>query len=252
MNFNFNENGLNIELVRITEEFAATHTEEEISAITSNFLNDRSNMKLIAIPHGDKTIIKFQGGAGIYYNYEDLDSAPFLISQKEANKIIQKNGLETIEKITKLFQQRNTKQAIRLLNKASAEGVHEACFMLAVTFYHGFYCKQSYKKAFEFFNKAAKNGSQKAYCEIARMYYFGEYVETNYNKAFQNYLIAADNGHPKGQFSVGVALIEGKPGNIPIDIERGLEYLQKSSDQGLMNATQYLQFNIQGDCHASA
>ena len=241
MNFNFNENGLNIELVKITEEFAAAHTEEEISAMTSNYLNARSNNKLIAIPYEDKTIIKFQGGAGIYSNYEDIDGAPFLISQKEANEIIQKNGLETIENVAKFFQQNSTKQAIQLLNKASDEGVHEASFMLAMLFYHGLRFKKSYKKAFEFFNKAAKNGSPKAYCEIAKMYYFGEYVETDYNQAFQNYLIAADNGHPEGQFSIGLALIKGQPGNIPLDITRGLQYLQKSADQGFIQAKMFLE-----------
>ena len=248
MNFNFNENGLNIELVKITEEFAAAHTEEEISAMTSDYLEAIGNKTVTLIQFEDKLIIKFKNGAAISYNYQKLNTVPYLISLEAANNIIQINNLLVMENLHKLIKQNKMEEALRILNKASDKGLKEACLLLGQSYHSGrMLHKQNNMKALEYFQKASIQGSAEAFCEIARMYFHGNGVAIDKKIGFENFLLAANMDHPDGKFYVGISFIHEGHGNNKKDIEKGLQYIQESAQQEHLGALNYLENFNRGD-----
>ncbi|MEA3383829.1 MAG: tetratricopeptide repeat protein [Campylobacterota bacterium] len=118
------------------------------------------------------------------------------------------------------------KDAIKLYNKASREGIDEASFQLGLIYYKGVGIKKDISKAMKYFKKASLYGHKKASYNVATIYGQKQYKEHNFTKAFDIYQELAKDGYGKAQDKVATYLLYGL--GIPKDYKLSVRWFEES------------------------
>ncbi len=114
----------------------------------------------------------------------------------------------------KAYGDKDYKEALKWLTKASEKGHTEAQFYLGSMYYHGQGMEQpNYKEALIWYGEAAKKGNDNALNDLAVMYDEGKGVEKNFRKADRLWLLAAQQGNATAirNFSLKSVLMSSKP-----------------------------------------
>jgi TPR repeat protein len=127
----------------------------------------------------------------------------------------------------------NREKAFQLMYKAARAGNAMAEFNVGTLYLQGEVVPQDRVKAAEFLSQAVKSGFTKALVNLANCYAMGDGAPRDDVRAFQIYQEAADTDHsPVAAFNVAMTYLGRGPIRVPIDSQKGLQYLQMAADGG--------------------
>lgn len=118
-------------------------------------------------------------------------------------------------------------QRARSLWQKSAPEDPDALAYLADMVYDGAGQQADPKTGIRLFEEAVKAGSGVANLRLANLYRWGFNVDKNPPKALSYYLVAAELGSVEGMVAAGKMFLNGD--EVPIDIKRGVGWLQKAA-----------------------
>ncbi len=101
------------------------------------------------------------------------------------------------------------------------------------------YRQNNYLGALEAFTPLAEADDPRAQAVLALMYKYGEGTRPDLERSFYWYLRAAKLNYAPAQYHVGVYLAEGL--GTPVELDKALEWLQKSASNGYQRASEKLQ-----------
>ncbi|MDP2172532.1 MAG: tetratricopeptide repeat protein [Candidatus Cloacimonadaceae bacterium] len=129
--------------------------------------------------------------------------------------------------------------------KDASSGEAEAQNSLGDMYFEGYETEQDYKEAFKWYLRAAEQGHGMAQYYVAlaqyvlaKMFIDGQYIEQDLTKGLDLLQKASDQGLALAQYDLGTIYCEGKI--VESDIDNGVEYLKLAADQGNKDG----QFNL--------
>ena len=124
--------------------------------------------------------------------------------------------------------------ALKLFNKASKEGNHEAQFRIALMYRDGIGINKDMKEAAYWFRKAASNGHTQAQFELGKCFLSGEGVLQDTRMAAESFWRAAEGGHPMASFYVARMYRDGV--GMERNLKRAAKYMKQAADANVENA----------------
>lgn len=160
-------------------------------------------------------------GVIVWYNFDLINQALYSpLSQFERGDIYHKKG--------------DYANAIKLYEKAAAQGNVYALNNLGTMYKNGKGVKQDYVKAVKFFEEAAAKGYAPSQNNLGNMYRDGLGVEKDYAKAVELYGKAAAQGDPSAQNNLGIMYANGW--GVKQDYLKAKEFYEKAAVQNNAHA----------------
>jgi septal ring-binding cell division protein DamX len=102
------------------------------------------------------------------------------------------------------------------------------------------FVRGKYTDALEIWTPLAEKGIAEAQYSLGFLYHSGWGPERDLEQAIRWYTLASNQQESRAQFNLGVLLIEGEPGEIPIDYKNGIKWIKQSAHNGNTRARELL------------
>ncbi len=126
------------------------------------------------------------------------------------------------------------------MRKAADQGLAQAQFALANSYYYGKGVPQDYADAVRWYRRAADQGDAKAQYGLASTYYNGKGIPQDYAEAVRWCRKAAEHGHPRAEYRLGAAYYKGQ--GVPKDYAEAVRWYRKAAEHGYATAQYELGF----------
>jgi TPR repeat protein len=133
-------------------------------------------------------------------------------------------------KATKLYNQKQYKEAFKLYEIMAKDNDHTALFSLGLMYSKGLGVPQNYLKAVDFYKRAILHGNTFAASNLGYLFATGTGVKKDLKKAFILYKFAAEKGNTKAQRSIATMYYLGR--GVKQNYQEALKWLRKTAEQG--------------------
>lgn len=160
-----------------------------------------------------------------YLNQDALKIPQFEFKNREEFNVV--------EPLINQINQRDEK-AIEKLIDLTYEGNAISCFILGYCYLYGILVEQSKNQAIEYYEKASRMGQDIAQLELGDIYYDGIIVNKNKKIAFDYYSKSAEADNKVAEYKLGLMYVTAD--NVDFDLTKGLELIERSAQQGYVEA----------------
>lgn len=145
---------------------------------------------------------------------------------------------ELLEKGQAHYRKMEYEEAVRLYQKAAAQGNTRAQYNLGYCYHLGEGVSRNLKEAVKWYYMAADRGNALAQNNLGYCYQYGEGVLINQENAVKWYRKSAGQGHAPAQYNLGTCYEEGE--GVRQNKAEARKWYQKAADQGYEPAIEAL------------